>query len=155
MACGIHCLCIFSLGFYLLILGRTARFHFLPLLRGFPPLTLRVLLQFPETSHPDESREGPHSRPHQAPLFMGFSRQEYWRMRSCAPPGDLPDPGVRNLISHISCTGRQVLYHKHHQGSPMNSNVCLLIPNSQFIPLPLSLLVTTSLFSKSVSLFGK
>ena len=29
----------------------------------------------------------------QAPLSMGFSRQEYWSGLSCPPPGDLPDPG--------------------------------------------------------------
>ena len=29
---------------------------------------------------------------HQAPLSMGFSRQEYWSGLSCPPPGDLPDP---------------------------------------------------------------
>ena len=31
---------------------------------------------------------------HQAPLFMGFSRQEYWTGLPCFPPGDLPDPGL-------------------------------------------------------------
>ena len=30
---------------------------------------------------------------HQAPLSMGFFRQEYWSELSCPPPGDLPDPG--------------------------------------------------------------
>ena len=30
----------------------------------------------------------------QAPLFMGFSRQEYWNGLPCTPPGDLPDPGI-------------------------------------------------------------
>ena len=30
----------------------------------------------------------------QAPLSMGFSRQEYWSGLSCPPPEDLPDPGV-------------------------------------------------------------
>ena len=29
---------------------------------------------------------------HQAPLSMGFSRQEYW---SGLPPGDLPNPGIK------------------------------------------------------------
>ena len=29
---------------------------------------------------------------HQAPLSMGFSRQEYWSGLSCPPPGDLPNP---------------------------------------------------------------
>ena len=30
----------------------------------------------------------------QAPLSMGFSRQEYWGGFPCPPPGDLPDPGI-------------------------------------------------------------
>ena len=31
---------------------------------------------------------------HQAPLAMGFSRQEYWSGLPCPPSGDLPDPGI-------------------------------------------------------------
>jgi len=30
----------------------------------------------------------------QAPLSMGFSRQEHWRGLPCPPPGDLPDPRI-------------------------------------------------------------
>ena len=30
----------------------------------------------------------------QAPLSMGFSRQEDWSGLSCPPPGDLPNPGI-------------------------------------------------------------
>ena len=30
----------------------------------------------------------------QAPLCMGFSRQESWSGVPCPPPGDLPDPGT-------------------------------------------------------------
>ena len=30
----------------------------------------------------------------QAPLSMGFSRQEYWSGLPCPPPGNLPDPGI-------------------------------------------------------------
>ena len=30
----------------------------------------------------------------QAPLSVGFSRQEYWSVLPCSPPGDLPDPGI-------------------------------------------------------------
>ena len=30
----------------------------------------------------------------QAPLSMGFSRQEYCSGLPCPPPGDLPDPGT-------------------------------------------------------------
>ena len=31
---------------------------------------------------------------HQAPLSMGFSRQEYWSGLTFPPPGDLLDPGI-------------------------------------------------------------
>ena len=31
---------------------------------------------------------------HQAPLSMGFSRQECWSRLPCPPPGDLPEPGI-------------------------------------------------------------
>ena len=30
----------------------------------------------------------------QAPLSIGFSRQEYWSGLLCPPPGDLSDPGI-------------------------------------------------------------
>ena len=32
---------------------------------------------------------------HQAPLFMGFSRQEYWSGLPFPSPGDLPDQGIK------------------------------------------------------------
>ena len=31
----------------------------------------------------------------QAPLSIGFSRQEYWNGLPCSPPGDLPNPGIK------------------------------------------------------------
>ena len=37
----------------------------------------------------------------QAPLSMGFSRQEYWSGLPFPPPGDLPDRGI-NLASPVS-----------------------------------------------------
>ena len=38
---------------------------------------------------------------HQAPLPMGFSRQESWSELPCPPPGDLPHPGMEpeSLVS--------------------------------------------------------
>ena len=33
----------------------------------------------------------------QAPLSIGFSRQEYWRGLPFPPPGDLPDPEIEPL----------------------------------------------------------
>ena len=32
---------------------------------------------------------------HQAPLSMGFSRQEYWSGSPFPPPGGLPNPGIK------------------------------------------------------------
>ena len=39
----------------------------------------------------------------QAPLSMGFSRQESWSGLPCPPPGDLPDSGIEtvSLISPV------------------------------------------------------
>ena len=34
---------------------------------------------------------------HQAPLLMGFFRQEYWSGLPCPPPGDLPNPGIKPM----------------------------------------------------------
>ena len=36
----------------------------------------------------------PRTVAHQAPLFMGFSRQEYWSGLPFPYPGGLPDPGI-------------------------------------------------------------
>ena len=33
----------------------------------------------------------------QAPLSMGFSRQEYWSGLPFPSPGDLPDPGTEHM----------------------------------------------------------
>ena len=36
----------------------------------------------------------PWTAAYQAPLSMGFSRQEYWSGLPFPSPGDLPDPGI-------------------------------------------------------------
>ena len=36
----------------------------------------------------------PWSIAHQAPLSMGFSREEYWSGLPFPSPGDLPNPGI-------------------------------------------------------------
>ena len=38
---------------------------------------------------------------HQAPLSMGFSRQEYWSGLPFPSPGDLPDPGIKPRSSTL------------------------------------------------------
>ena len=35
---------------------------------------------------------------HQAPLSMGFSRQEYQSGLPCPLPGDLPNPGIKPMF---------------------------------------------------------
>ena len=35
---------------------------------------------------------------HQAPLSMGFSRQEYWSELPFPPPVDLPDPEIEPMF---------------------------------------------------------
>ena len=48
----------------------------------------------------------------QAPLSMGFFRQEYYSGLPFPPPGDFPDPGIEpgSLVSPMLIS-RQVLYH--------------------------------------------
>ena len=47
----------------------------------------------------------------QAPLSIGFSRQEHWSGLPFPSPGGLPDPGNRTRVSCVSCVGRWVLCH--------------------------------------------
>ena len=43
----------------------------------------------------------------QAPLSMGFSRQEYWSGLPCRPPGDLPNPGIEPMsLTSSALAGR-------------------------------------------------
>ena len=39
---------------------------------------------------------------YQAPLSMGFPKQEYWRGLSFPSPGDLPDPGIEPTSSALA-----------------------------------------------------
>ena len=49
----------------------------------------------------------------QAPLSMGFSRQDYWSGLPCPSPGDLLTQELNPGLPHC----RQTLYHLSHQGS--------------------------------------
>ena len=46
----------------------------------------------------------PWTAAHQAPLYLGFSRQEYWSGLSCPSPRNLPNPGIKPA-SLVSCVG--------------------------------------------------
>ena len=55
----------------------------------------------------------------QAPLSMGFSRQEYWSGLLFPLPGDIPDQGSNSCLpaSFLHCKG--ILYPLSHLGSPI------------------------------------
>ena len=57
----------------------------------------------------------------QAPLSMGFPRQEYWSGLPLLTPGDLPIPGIKLCASYIS------VYIKHnicYMGKTTVETVC-------------------------------
>ena len=58
---------------------------------------------------------------HQAPLYMGFSGQEYWSGFSSSPPGDLSDPEIE-LPSPVSLALQADSYPQSHQRSPKNTS---------------------------------
>ena len=79
----------------------------------------------------------------QAPLSMGFSRQEYWSVLPRPPPGDLPDPGLEPRFPRLQAdclpcesTGKQA---------------CVSSPGQVAC---LALIVISSTFSSSKSLSG-
>ena len=47
----------------------------------------------------------------QATLSVEFSRQEYWSGLPFSILRDLLDVGTRTRVSHVSCIGRQILFH--------------------------------------------
>ena len=54
---------------------------------------------------------------YQAPLSIDLPRQEYWRGLPCAPPGDLPDPGIKPA-SFMSPALQEGSLPLSHLGSP-------------------------------------
>ena len=46
----------------------------------------------------------------QAPLFVGFSRQDYWSGLVFPPPGDLLDPGIKPTAPATHAL-QVILYH--------------------------------------------
>ena len=68
---------------------------------------------------------------HQAPLSMGFSRQEHWSGLPRPPPGDLPHPGIEPA-SPVFQVDSLLL---NHQGSPISSanNMYFLLSSSDWL----------------------
>ena len=72
---------------------------------------------------------------HQAPLSMGFSRQEYWSGLPCPPPMNFPTQGCVSYIADIFFTAEPPdLNSKFHDGKFFPLPVCLL---NCFIPIRL------------------
>ena len=67
---------------------------------------------------------------HQAPLFMGFSRQEYWSGLPFPPPEDLPDLGLK--------PGSPALAGGFFTAEPPGNHTCYNYCYTQFSCAPLS-----------------
>ena len=74
---------------------------------------------------------------HLAPLFMGFSRQEYWSGWPCPAAGDLPDPGTEPaFLKYPALAGGFFFfffffYHLCHLGNAMvfGSDLFICLPS--------------------------
>ena len=53
----------------------------------------------------------------QVPLFMGFSRHEYWSGLPFPPAGDFPHPGIK-LVSPVCSALQADSLSLSHKGSP-------------------------------------
>ena len=70
----------------------------------------------------------------QAPLSMGFSRQEYWSGLPCPPPKDLPNPGIKpTCVMSPALQGDSLLLAQ--PGKPLRLHCC---PINRFISTNLS-----------------
>ena len=56
---------------------------------------------------------------HQASLFMGFPKQEYWSGLPFPSPGDLPDPGIESRSPALQADGLP----SEPSGKPWNAKV--------------------------------
>ena len=67
----------------------------------------------------------------EAPLSVGFSRQEYWSGLPFATPGDLPDPG----IEPVSLTSPALAGGFFTTSITWEAHLTLMLPNSVLAPL--------------------
>ena len=77
----------------------------------------------------------------QAPLSMGFTRQEYQSGLPCSPPGDLPDSGIEpaSLISTALAGG-------FFTSATWEARVCVLGNLLMFHNIVLSLIILSIIF---------
>ena len=66
---------------------------------------------------------------------MAFPRQEYWSKVPFPHPGHLSDPGIEPAsLTTSSCTGRWILYHLCHPGSPLVKAAFPILRHSRLAP---------------------
>ena len=66
---------------------------------------------------------------HQAPLSIGFSRQEYWNGLPFPYPGDLPDPWIESVsLMFPELAGG---FFTKSPGKPLNNSTSKLNPKSK------------------------
>ena len=65
----------------------------------------------------------------QAPLSMGFPRQEYWNGLPFPSPGNLPDPGIETVSPAL--TGR--LFTAEPPGKPIHVDSHTLFSSSSLV----------------------
>ena len=74
---------------------------------------------------------------HQAPLSMGFSRQEYWTGLPCPPRGDLPNPEIKPMSSASPALQGHILYHwtpgEAHLYKYIDINIVISIDTQIFV----------------------
>ena len=83
---------------------------------------------------------------HQAPLSMGFSRQEYWTGLLCPPPVELPDSGIKSatLMSPALAGG---FFTTSATWAALSRDVCRRACSVASVELPLLLLLLLHRFS--------
>ena len=65
----------------------------------------------------------PRTIAHQSPLFIGFSRQEYWSELLCSPSGNHPYPGIEPESPALQADSSLL----NHQGSPKCNATCAML----------------------------
>ena len=91
-------------------------------------------------------------RARQAPLSMGFSRQEYWSELPCPPSGDLPDPGSEPtslkspaLAGRFFTTSASWKHQKYHGRAELGHElITQSLPSKPWVPTQSLLLPVTS-----------
>ena len=76
----------------------------------------------------------PWTAAHQAPLSMGFPRQQYWSGLPFLPPGDLPHPGLKPSSPTLQVDSLPLSYPGNPQESPSQMTGCGLMSQRPLLP---------------------